>query len=356
MATSRKQQTVVEQEPAAPVPESTATSGSADILFYVGRSCLRYSGEAARNALHDFERLPEEGRTLAALADLSGGVVSVGSAQEGMVAEFHSVTPALPMADVEATDWPVKQGLPGLTVVLGETKSGKTHYVVNVLRPDVIIRFGEPMEHVNFADNVCVVDSFTRVLGLAITLGLMGKTVAIDSLRKLVFGLKGSATEGGVSALVYDMVTELSNLFSSIGVSIVATVNPMVQDELKTLNVFNRLAASGVGAILISNRAVAATDLRLFDGRSFDIPVDEQLGADLSDAYNRRSKALIFGPGMTVVAAKRVAKALRASKSSMVADVVSVSLGDAQPEPIESEPAPRIAPNFSLNLNPDSLK
>lgn len=175
--------------------------------------------------------------------------------------------PTVPLT-VSPSDWPVEKALPGAYLVVGERGSGKTYYVRNTSGADVVIRFGEPFEDIDLADNVIGVSTLPEALSLAILFGLHGYTTAVDSLRSIVYGFGGAAMEGGVSAEVFTLITAVSNMFTTYGCSVMLVVNPMSGDDEKLVRLYERLASSASGAVLLIDRAIQMSDYRLADGRS----------------------------------------------------------------------------------------
>lgn len=175
-------------------------------------------------------------------------------------------SPAPTLAPV-GCDWPVPDLMPGVTVLLGDTGSGKTFYVRNVLHPDLTLRFSEPLEPIDGENQVVTMNSLLTTLETAIVYSALGLTVAIDSLRMLVYSLSGAAMEGGMSAALFDTITTLNNLFASVGGNVAVVVNPLLSDPTKADRLFTRIAASCAGAIHLRDREVADATFRLSSGR-----------------------------------------------------------------------------------------
>jgi hypothetical protein len=179
------------------------------------------------------------------------------------IANIHYSVPHLP----ESTPWPVENIFPGLVAVIGDTGAGKTWYVEKTLRPDFIVRVSEPLEHVDYDDNVISASSVPQSLNIAVALSLLGFTTAVDSLRSLVYGGSGAAMEGGLSASLFDTITSLNNVIAAAGASIVCTMNPMLSSLDKMDRLFVRIDASCAGAVLIETGAATMESYRVWGGR-----------------------------------------------------------------------------------------
>lgn len=174
----------------------------------------------------------------------------------------------------DSVDWPVKDAINGAVILLGDTGSGKSTFVKKILDVDFILRYSEPQEDVDLDPRSIPVSSLTMMITVSTTLAAMGLRVAVDSLRSLVYGMEGNAIEGGMSAGIYDFVSQVNNLFADIGHPVILTVNPLIgtgQDaELKSERTFNRLAALCSGAYHLDSDSpgtVRARTFRLTSGR-----------------------------------------------------------------------------------------
>jgi hypothetical protein len=184
----------------------------------------------------------------------------------------HAMIPSVyALADFSESEklvWPKTDILPGLSVVIGRRGSGKTTYLREEMKLDVLIRLNEPMEHVDAADEVYQATSVTNAVTVAVVLSVLGQTVAIDSFKSLVYGIEGAAMTGGMSSGVFDFMTTVNNIVANFGVHIMATVNPM--DPNRVDAIFDMLAASVTGAVYIENYRVKSATYRLSTGRVID--------------------------------------------------------------------------------------
>lgn len=165
--------------------------------------------------------------------------------------------------------WPSEGIYSGVTALMGATGSGKSITLNEKLRPDVLIRWGEVAEAYDELDTAVHISTLDEMLIVCIGLGALGFNVAVDSVRPLLFRLKGAASAGGIVAVFYSLLTDISNLFTQYDCSVVMVVNPMVDAE-KIEYVFGQVMASTVGAILCADGNVSRTMFRTNKGRIFN--------------------------------------------------------------------------------------
>lgn len=176
-------------------------------------------------------------------------------------------TPADKMHPPVPVNWPVNDGLSGVSSAVGLRGAGKTIFVSG-LDVSSIIRLGEPGEAIDLDDRVIHVDNVQDAIFLAVFLSTQGEKVAIDGSRQLVFAASGNATAAGVSSGLYMTVTNIATFCNKHGVHIVITLNPMVKPaELE--NIFQNITASGTGGWLIEGGVVVEETHRLASGRVF---------------------------------------------------------------------------------------
>jgi hypothetical protein len=166
--------------------------------------------------------------------------------------------------------WPTESVMPGTVFVIGDRFSGKSYLIAHNLGTEVVFRYGEPLEDVdlmiaNPRAQQCT--DLLQTLQAAIIMASLGYHVAIDSLRRLVYSLEGAAMEGGVVAGLFDVITDLNNIVSMFGTTIIIAINPMMGDDERVGRLYERVASSCAGAILMSNREAIAHTYRGFDGR-----------------------------------------------------------------------------------------
>lgn len=167
----------------------------------------------------------------------------------------------------DPVNWPVEGAFPGAYIVVGDTDSGKTFYMRNQANVDYIIRWGEPNEDVDNDNGVITVTTFEEMVTYALVLGVAGAKVGVDSLRNLVYSSSGNTIEGGMSAVMFDVATNLSNVFASLGVSAFLVINPLLSDPIREKRLYNRIASSAAGAVHIVDRSIAEDQFRTANGR-----------------------------------------------------------------------------------------
>lgn len=164
-------------------------------------------------------------------------------------------------------DNPVKGIMPGVFAVMGETRSGKTTYIRDIAKPDLIIRAAEPFEPVDCDSNVVTVRTYPQAFGLVLLGALTRTRVAIDSLRGLVFNMRGNAGEGGVSTALYELLTTLNNFSAEFGAVTFLAVNPMVGDNEKVMRLLSRFEASVAAIVFLDSGKVKYGSIRTLSGR-----------------------------------------------------------------------------------------
>lgn len=162
---------------------------------------------------------------------------------------------------------PVKGIMPGVFAVMGETRSGKTTYIRDIAKPDLIIRAAEPFEPVDWDSNVVTVRTYPQAFGLVLLSALTKTRVAIDSLRGLVFNMRGNAGEGGVSTALYELLTTLNNFSAEFGAVTFLAVNPMVGDNEKVMRLLSRFEASVAAIVFLDAGKVKYGSIRTVLGR-----------------------------------------------------------------------------------------
>lgn len=174
-----------------------------------------------------------------------------------------------------SNDWPVDGVMNGVVVLQGGTGSGKTTRIKDVLNADVIIRYGEPSEMIDLDPRAVPARSVSALMTMMLTLSTLGMRVAVDSLRSLLYGLKGNTTTLGISAGVYDFLTQANNAMADIGGVAVMALNPLTgegassEDVVQT--VFSRLTSACSGGQLLGQKGeMLRSTYRLTTGRSFE--------------------------------------------------------------------------------------
>lgn len=174
-------------------------------------------------------------------------------------------------------EWPVNSIMSGVVLLIGDTGAGKTHAMVNSYDVDIFIRYSEPQEQADTGKKVVPARSLFEAISFAMALGVLGARCAIDSLRSLVYTLKGNAVTGGMSGAMYDVTTQFNNVFADIGVVVMMALNPLAAikkdrdgeiDSSATDDLVRKLASGVAGAIHIHNAGeVKSQTYRLTDGR-----------------------------------------------------------------------------------------
>lgn len=168
----------------------------------------------------------------------------------------------------EHESWPIANSMPGGFLVLAEREGGKTYYVTKVANCDVVVRVSEPTEHADNDPRAVGFADYRHALAAAVICSIVGLNTAIDSLRGMVFAVRGNATSGGYSSGIFEVATVVSNVFAEVGSNVILTLNPMTGgnvDQLRELS--GRLEASVSGVLALHNRGQELSrHIRAMDG------------------------------------------------------------------------------------------
>lgn len=164
-------------------------------------------------------------------------------------------------------DWDGKLFCSGLMVLAGNKGAGKTYYLSQVMKLDVLIRWGETPEPVDSQPNVIFARSMVDAVGLMVLLAAMGLRAGLDSLRAMAYGLKGPAAAKGLSTRLFLELTNISTILSNVKAVAVATLNPLIEEEAMPLLV-DAVAGSTMGVVYLKDQGkVVSEEYRGMKGR-----------------------------------------------------------------------------------------
>lgn len=200
---------------------------------------------------------------------------------------FLPVIPNVPFSDVlTPSEWPIPNSFPGVFSIIGGTGAGKSKWLNKVLRPDIIVRVGEPTEDYDVMPGVVVAPSLGLGFTAALLVAAIGMTVAIDSIRIAAYEIGGAAGDKGIKSSLYTFITSISNIAAWLDVTIPVVINPMMASEAIQL-VYTNACSSGVGGALIESEVPTASQVRTFSGRLYSIfDKKGQEGKDGADVLN----------------------------------------------------------------------
>jgi hypothetical protein len=139
---------------------------------------------------------------------------------------------AVPNPFAVTTDFPVAESDTSLIVLAGNKQSGKTLMNNLILRPDVIIRHGEPNEPVwDRKPGTIRASRFSSALFGYLTFGSVGLLTSIDSLKNETYRMEGAAAAGGVQPSLLLVLCDLSLLASYMKSSLITLINPLMTEE-----------------------------------------------------------------------------------------------------------------------------
>lgn len=209
---------------------------------------------------------------------------------------FLPVIPNVPFSDVlTPSEWPVPNSFPGVFSIIGGTGAGKSKWLSKVLKPDIVVRVGEPTEDYDIMNGVVVTPSLGVGFTAALLVASVGMTVAIDSIRIAAYEIGGAAGDKGIKASLYTFITSISNIAAWLDVTVPVVINPMMATEAIQL-VYTNACSSGVGGALIENEIPTVSQVRTFSGRLYSIfdkdGQDRKDGADVLNDTTPRSSVL----------------------------------------------------------------
>jgi hypothetical protein len=191
-----------------------------------------------------------------------------------------------PMEGFPST-WPYQDGLSGAITIVGRSGSGKSEFLWNTLKPDIVLRYGEPYEFWDNDIRAIPVRDTRDMIELVIGLSTLGLHVAVDSLRMIAYTLSGFPTgPRGISTGLFTGMTNMNNLLAAVDATAVFVFNPMVEDK-DIEYVYTNAVGSCNGALLIEDSAIKQGLIRSSKGRS-------SLISDIGDLSNRDSR--VAGP------------------------------------------------------------
>lgn len=162
----------------------------------------------------------------------------------------------------------------GLTVVSGPTAIGKSTFVRALSRVMLARRVlaVEPADSGDeLATKLATNDLFSSTDGALMALmssaqgelardGALRTLLVLDSLRAPVFETDGPAGERGMIMSFFTKLTRVSNSLASSGVTVIATVNPMQEDDLVVKAFLQRLRSALPCVITLSGATISSAE------------------------------------------------------------------------------------------------
>lgn len=147
----------------------------------------------------------------------------------------------------------------GFTLVSGATEAGKSSFLRSLEETSNLQRLRVVEPHDGDEDlgrtmsfnnvNAALVHTVRETM----TKGKAAKVYAIDSLRAPLFETKGAATSKGVIGQFFTQITRVSNSVAGVGITALASVNPMDEDPAYVASFLKKLSASSVAVILLTS-------------------------------------------------------------------------------------------------------
>lgn len=142
---------------------------------------------------------------------------------------------------------------PGLTLVSGRTGIGKTLMIQALVRAsDGLLAYINLLEPFNNADEVNanpVAYDLREAIELAAVSIAMGHVPVIDSLRILTYTASGATGKRGINMGMFGYLTALNNALAQAGASMVAVINPLL-DEQEDYDAFISNCRSSVVSVI----------------------------------------------------------------------------------------------------------
>lgn len=240
----------------------------AGVPYVLNRKVVTRLLELARQPLPDAELIAVFRDIWSSGYDPDGtySTIAVGVSKPGF---SEAELPMSQMVPPTGVDFLVPGLCAGAMFLIGNTGAGKTTFLNKALKPDAILRWGEPSEDVDIQDNVIHTRTYADTVMLAVFLTCMGARVAIDSIRVVAYGMRSQAGAKGVAARLPLEGTAISLAFSRAkGVGVVA-LNPLLEEDATTFLV-SQLASSATGAIHLRDAGnIVSETYRTVTGRLF---------------------------------------------------------------------------------------
>lgn len=141
----------------------------------------------------------------------------------------------------------------GLTVISGSTSVGKSRFL-RALGTQTSLRRFRVVEPADGEDDLVGTPSFGNVDAalvaairthfITIKMGGIPSPVAIDSLRAPLFETTGAASSKGIIMPFFTKLTRVSETLARHGISMLATINPMEEDQKFEESFLKKLSAS----------------------------------------------------------------------------------------------------------------
>lgn len=144
---------------------------------------------------------------------------------------------------------------PGITVILGGTKKGKSTFVSSFSNVHVA-QVVEPYDDLSKMSEDTAYDSIDAALIDMLAHHARQSTDklwALDSLRAPLFETSGSASSKGIIMPFFTKLTRVSNRLASAGVCALATINPMEEDDAFVESFSSKLSASSQAYMVIES-------------------------------------------------------------------------------------------------------
>lgn len=174
---------------------------------------------------------------------------------------------------------------PGLTLVSGPTGVGKTLVVQALIRASegklTYINLLEPFNNVDEIDANPVAYSLQEAIELAAMSVAMGLVPVIDSLRILTYTSSGATGKRGINMGMFGYLTALNNVLAQAGASMMAVINPLL-DEKEDYDAFiSNCRSSVVSVIEVTSNARFVVSRRPNRDRLENFSIDPKYDADI---------------------------------------------------------------------------
>lgn len=253
-------------------------------------------------------------------------------------------------------DWPTEKVMSGIVLLIGDTGAGKTYSMVNNYEVDIYVRYSEPQEQADMGSNVVPARSLFEAISIAMALSILGARVAVDSLRSLVYTLKGNAVTGGMSGSMYDVTTQMNNMFADLGTAVMLALNPLSPtkkdregelDTAATDDLVRKLASGVAGAVHIHNGGeIKSETYRLTDGRYASVRHGSGSGGKVpTQAKNQNAASIAASQKAATLRGSFTTLSMIALKENSSHDLMANAMG---PVPPEGDDSPRTPAPFIL--------
>lgn len=142
----------------------------------------------------------------------------------------------------------------GLTLLLGRTGRGKTLMMKHMVKLDDRLTYVNVLEPFGSEEDIDQLETYYDLddgIARGVELAYLGYVPILDSLRILTYISTGAQGKGGVNKGMFGYFTALNNCLARKYLSMVAAINPLLEDD-ESFEAFLKDAESSAAAIILA--------------------------------------------------------------------------------------------------------